>query len=51
MYIEIDYIYRIECILYIFKNPNRFVFGTAKPYGPSVQRMVDGGWISVRRSK
>jgi len=25
------------------------VFGTAKPYGPSVQRMVDGGWIPVRR--
>jgi len=25
------------------------IFGTAKPYGPSVQRMVDGGWISVGR--
>jgi len=24
-------------------------FGTEKPYGPSVQRMIDGGWIPVGR--
>jgi len=24
-------------------------FGTEKPYGPSVQRMVDGGWIPLGR--
>jgi len=23
------------------------IFETAKPYEPSVQQMVDGGWISV----
>jgi len=25
------------------------IFETAKPYGPSVKRVVDGRWISVGR--
>jgi len=41
---------------YRIKEPVKFgcgtnwkIFGTAKPHGLSVQRMVRDGWISVRR--
>jgi len=39
--------YRIKEPIKFWCETNWEIFLTAKPFGPFVQRMVDGGWISV----